>query len=201
MNQLNVAWFGWLAAGSNPSAWALALAKWLAHSGSIGLVLVLLALWWRSPKERLYLAGVVLVCCLANVLAHMLAAQLAFPRPFVLGLSPVYVAHAARGALPSAHGSVLWAAAFCLLMQASLRRSPVNRALLALFVLGAIWVCWARIYLGLHFPLDMVAGMALGLLLAVAYRTVWAGLRRLVLRNLVQMWLLLRSARRSAVVR
>ena len=43
--------------------------------------------------------------------------------------------------------------------------------------------------------------MALGLLLAVAYGTVWAGLRRLVLRNLVQMWLLLRSARRSAVVR
>ena len=50
---------------------------------------------WRQPSQRGYLMAVLGFATLAAVLAYSIAAALNLPRPFMLGLSPAYIAHGA----------------------------------------------------------------------------------------------------------
>jgi undecaprenyl-diphosphatase len=96
----------------------------------------------------------------ASLLSHALAKHLGMPRPFVLDLTPAYIAHGASAAMPSTHACVMATVAFVLLCKPTLR--PVGAVLLAL----AAATGWARIYVGVHFPFDIVAGFALAVVIA-----------------------------------
>ena len=68
---------------------------------------------------------------------------------------------------PSDHLTLLWAVAFSFLMHRSPRLAGIALALLGLPV------AWARIYLGVHFPLDMVGAALVAVLSAwLAFREV-----------------------------
>ena len=76
---------------------------------------------WRQPSQRGYLMAVLGFATLAAVLAYSIAAALNLPRPFMLGLSPAYIAHGARGSLPSAHAAVMLTTALLCLGRPALR--------------------------------------------------------------------------------
>jgi undecaprenyl-diphosphatase len=87
------------------------------------------------------------------------------PRPFIAGLSPAYIEHGARGSLPSTHATVMFTVALILCMRPALR--IVGLAILLIgFVTG-----WARIYVGVHFPLDILGGFVLAMAIAAVF---WA---------------------------
>jgi len=101
MQELNLRLFEILSAGFTPNAFLLALASVIATSGfwiSVGLLG-----WtvWRHRSQCGYLLTIAIACAMAGVLAHAIAALLYWPRPFMLGLSPSYIDHGARGSLPS----------------------------------------------------------------------------------------------------
>lgn len=143
---------------------------WLAqHGASLGAVLV----GWvvlRFPQERIHGCAIVLAAVLASALAHALAESLAFGRPYMLGMGPPRIPHSPRGALPSAHATVMFTVALLLWRRPGLRWTAVAATLLALLT------GWGRIHAGVHFPLDIAAGLLLALLLAA---TVHVVLRRL----------------------
>jgi membrane-associated phospholipid phosphatase len=165
MNTLNIALFQWLAAGSHPTPWVLSVASGFALWGSwlsAGVVAVAL---WRQPEDRAWLLVVAAAAGLTSLLAHSIAMSLDVPRPFVLGLAPAYIAHAGRGSLPSTHASVMFMVALAFALRPSLRWLCTP-----LLVLAAV-TGWARVYVGVHFPLDIVAGLLLGALVAGALRS------------------------------
>ena len=84
-----------------------------------------------------------------------------------MGLSPAYIDHAARGSLPSAHASSLFTLGFCLLWLRQLRLGG------AVILAVALAVSWGRVYCGVHFPLDIAAGAALGGVIALLYGWLW----------------------------
>lgn len=160
MNALNVALSHWIAAGDDPDSWALLAGCALAVWGGWVCAATLIWAGWKKPSQRTYLLIVIAGAAIASLLSHLLATGLNVQRPFVLGLAPGYIVHSASGSLPSTHATVMFFIAAALVLRAELRRVGWG-----LFVLAAL-TGWSRVYVGVHFPLDIAAGMLFGLFLA-----------------------------------
>lgn len=72
------------------------------------------------------------------------------PRPFMVGIGHTYLAHAADASFPSDHLTLWWSVALTMAVQ-----KPTRTVGLVL-VLAGVPIAWARVYLGVHFPLDML---------------------------------------------
>lgn len=160
MNAWNLALFDLIAAGHRSDAPWLGLASMVAE-GSTWLCVVLIAVAaWRKPAARTRIVWILVAAGLASLLSRELAAAIGAPRPFMLGLSHEHIAHSARAGLPSTHASVMFTVAFMLMADARLR--VVGLAVCAI----AVATAWARVYVGVHFPLDVAAGALFGACMA-----------------------------------
>jgi membrane-associated phospholipid phosphatase len=101
---------------------------------------------------------------LALAASEVIAAITAHPRPFMVGLSPMYVPHDVEGSFPSAHTSLMLAVAATLLRVQGTRAGGASLAGLALLT------GWARVYLGLHFPMDIAGSVAVAALTSAPLR-------------------------------
>lgn len=95
---------------------------------------------------------------LAGLMANQILGALWYePRPFMIGLGHSLVHHVADNSFPSDHGTVLWALGFGLILTGASSVSGV------LMVTVGFLVAWARIYLGIHFPIDMATSFLIGI--------------------------------------
>ncbi len=166
MENFNHDLFLWLNAPEHPGTLLLASAIFFAEY-AIWVIPAIIGIGWLRGSER---TRKVLLEATASALTGLLIAQIIgwvwpHPRPFMIGLGHTLIPHVADSSFPSDHLTLLWAVAFSFLMH----RKP-RRAGMALVLLG-LPVAWARIYLGVHFPLDM-AGAAL-----VAVLSAWLAFR------------------------
>ena len=125
-----------------------ALAEWPI---GIAMLLTLLAVVRQKPRGSAVALAlrVVLTVAVAMGSACLIRMFHYNPRPFVLGLGRMLIAHEPTSSFPSLHATFLFSMAFALLLQKGSRG-------IALFVmlLGFI-TAWARIFVGVHYPLDM----------------------------------------------
>jgi membrane-associated phospholipid phosphatase len=159
INALLMPW--WNLPPSAPAA--LVLLARLASAGLpwvAGAAIAALALaggpWRRAAGHMLLAMG------LAWLLARGVKLVWPMPRPAALGLGTQWVAHNSSSTWPSMHATV--AAAFGV----SALLSAPRRWLALAGLLLATAVAWSRVALGLHFPLDVLAGAVLGALGAFA---------------------------------
>jgi undecaprenyl-diphosphatase len=167
MQALNLSLFQWMAAGQSPNAQILWIASLTAQYAAWLCALLVAWIAWRHPAQRTYVLGVLVAAAVASVLAHMLSKAIHLPRPFVVGLSPSYIEHGARGSLPSAHATVMFTVALICCLRPAIRRVGIALFLIAL-VTG-----WARIYVGVHFPLDVLAGFVLAAGITAVFWLIW----------------------------
>lgn len=172
MNALNLALFHWLAAGSQPTPWVLSVASAFALWGSWLAAGILVLALWLHRADRAYIGLVAVLAGLASMVSHAVALWLNVPRPFALGLAPAYIEHAGRGSLPSTHATVMFLVALAFLLRPGLRRLGVP-----LLVLAAV-TGWARVYVGVHFPFDIAAGLLLaGVIAGMLAAAQWLAFR------------------------
>jgi undecaprenyl-diphosphatase len=136
--------------------------EWLSRIGTLGLVWVALALalalLWRRPA--LFVA-VVAADAIADLLARLLKHTTAEQRPAARfpELHPlVHVPHDAS--FPSGHAATSFACATVLSFFAP-RLAPG-------FVALACAIAYSRLYVAVHYPLDVVGGALLGALVGLA---------------------------------
>jgi membrane-associated phospholipid phosphatase len=172
MDALNQQLFQWIGGGHAPDATLL----WIATQFALvtpwvcaGLIAVAA---WRRPADRIFIVAACLLAAGAGMLAHALADLLDQPRPFMLGLSPRWIPHGNRGAMPSAHASVMFTVALCLLWRPRLRVFGAVLAGLALLT------GWGRVYVGVHFPFDVAGGLLLACVLTTPFGLADLWLRR-----------------------
>ena len=143
---------------------AIALAKWFIILVPIGMALA----WVRGDSvARRELLEMLLATAVALAAAQIITHAWPQPRPFALHLGTQYIAHGPDPSLPSDHVTVLWSLALAAL---STRRFAVwCFPLLA----AGLAVGWSRVFLGVHFPFDVLAALpvaAVGALVARALR-------------------------------
>lgn len=151
-----------LNAGPTPSATVAWLAI-LVTKFVVLLVPLYLAGLWVVGGDRNRLTAIALVVALTIAIAMSYAVGLvAFrPRPFMIGLGNALVEHRPNSSFPSNHGLAFSVCAAILFL---LRRKGMAWTATGLGIL----VGWSRIYIGVHYPLDMVGSIIIGVLAAMA---------------------------------
>lgn len=154
IDALNTELFLALNASAAPNAATVIFAT-LAAQGFIYLVpLLAITLWvWGSPKKRgvLVATGVALLASLAT--SWVISLLYYHPRPFMIGLGRTLLTHDPDNSFPSDHTTLLCTFGFGLLLLHTWTRVGW------LLVLAGLATGWARIYVGVHFPFDILGSL------------------------------------------
>jgi undecaprenyl-diphosphatase len=136
----------------------------LSYAGRLGLLWIAIALLLGVLWQRWGTLGLTLIAVAVSDWSSMgLKALVDRDRPPLRYAEPKPLVHVPHdGSFPSGHAATSFAAATILTI-AFPRLGP------ALFVLAAA-VAFSRVYDGVHYPLDVIGGAALGILVAIALR-------------------------------
>jgi undecaprenyl-diphosphatase len=130
---------------------------WLTHLGShFAMALFIILSWILSGETKVFFYVVVLYAILTGVV-YGLKYLIGRPRPLFLGIA----SKICRGpgeildpSFPSAHTTFAF-------MMATLLSAWFPRYQLLFFIMAG-FIGWTRLYLGLHYPTDVIAGGLLG---------------------------------------
>lgn len=165
MEDWNRTLFLMLDAGPGASTLAVVAARLLAE-WVVWIVPVGLATGWLhgSLAARRALVAAALSGAIGLLANQLIGLAWYHPRPFEAGIGRTLLDHARDSSFPSDHLTLIWAVAAALAMRGSTRAAGWWLAALGLPV------AWARIYLGVHFPLDMLGAAFVGCGSAVLVR-------------------------------
>ncbi len=156
MQSFDTSLFLWLTGTLQSPIWSVALAKFFA-SAIVPMVAVAFVVAW--VRARTGWRPAVLDALAAGALGLTLVQVIGWihyrPRPFEVGLGANLLHHLPENSFPSDHATLMFALAFGLMAAA-----PQRKAGAALLVL-ALAVSWARVFLGAHYPSDILGGAIL----------------------------------------
>lgn len=187
--EINRFLFLWINATPQSPGWLISTATFIARDLIAIVPLLIVALWlWGSKNQltsqrRLVLKTAIALgyamsisWCIGNLLPH--------PRPFVIGLGHQFLPHAADDSYPSDHGTAIFTFAIAFLCW-----HRIWSGILMLVVASAI--AWSRIYLGVHWPMDMVGALLVGALSCLTAQIAWQFCGTRLLQNLSALYRLL----------
>ena len=166
MNKLeafNQSLFLQINADAGTQKWAIDAATIIANDLLYLMLGILLASWlWGDTTKRNLTIKACLVAMLSVGLNQVIGLIYWHPRPFMIGLGHMWMPHAADSSFPSDHLAVFAGLGLTLLFDGVIAIGIIS-------LLTGLSVAWARVFLGVHFPLDMlgavgVAGVAYTLL-------------------------------------
>lgn len=153
--------------GSAATANAVLIATLIAKLLIYGLPVHMAALWLWGDDNRRQTALMLLLALVCGLAAsHLIGLGFYRPRPFLAGLGEPLMHHRPNAAFPSNHALVFSAYASTLLLLRSYRLAA------GVFTVG-ILVGLARIYLGVHYPGDILGGFLLGAAAAMVSLWIW----------------------------
>ena len=164
---LNQAIFLQVNASADTAAWAIDLAIVIGNDLIFTIPLLLLGIWlWGDNDKRSAALKSCAVAFIALGLNQLIGLFWQHPRPFDMGLGHTFLAHVADSSFPSDHGTVFASIAFTLLFSGL----PL---LGAITLLAGCAVAWARVFLGVHFPLDMVGAVMVSVVTYAIVNLAW----------------------------
>jgi undecaprenyl-diphosphatase len=170
-------------AGAQAPALFIAIARTVA-SWAIYLAMILFIIAWvrRGKTIRFALLDATGAALIALAVAQGITAIWYHPRPFEIGMGRQLLDHVPEASFPSDHATFMFSLAIPLLLSEASRRWGS-----AVLLLGFA-VAWSRIYLGVHFPLDMLGAFGVARFACLLIWMVGPHLSRLLYTPLVSIY-------------
>ncbi len=135
-------------------AWLIQVAIGIADYLIYLIPLLVLGLWlWGDHARRSMAIKAFLVAMLSFAANQAIGMIWPHPRPFMTGIGHAWISHVADSSFPSDHMTVFSSIALTLLFDGAAGWGTV-------ILFSGLCVAWARVFLGVHFPLDMVGSVA-----------------------------------------
>ncbi|KOC92804.1 undecaprenyl-diphosphate phosphatase [Winslowiella iniecta] len=171
MEELNRTLFLWINATAESPQWLLTLATFIAKDLIAIVPLLIVALWLWGPRHRVtsqrelvLKTGIALIYALA--ISWCLGSLFPHPRPFTLNFGHQFLEHAPDYSYPSDHGTTIFTFALAFVLWHRRWSGAI------LMVIG-VSIAWSRVFLGVHWPMDMVGGLLVGMLGCLFSQVAW----------------------------
>lgn len=134
-------------------------------------ILTIIYLWLRQPISREIIAKILLVILVSLSIATVLRLMIVIPRPFSLATGTNFLVHAEENSFPSKHTTFIFAIAFTLFF--NIKHHPQQKMACLITLIIALLIGWSRIYLGIHWPFDIIFGIIISLISTYLINYYW----------------------------
>ncbi|QYA54185.1 phosphatase PAP2 family protein [Acinetobacter johnsonii] len=155
LSELNLSLFSWINASPEASNTSIHFAIFIANDLLYCMILLFAWFWLRGNYDtKKQILKAFIFTSIAILISQSISHVYYHPRPFVMEVGRTLIYHAPNGSFPSDHMLIFSSIAFSYLFSAQRK--------LGIFLLIMAWlVAWSRVYLGVHFPLDMLGAFLL----------------------------------------
>ena len=155
-------------------SFAIFCAKYLVYVP----VIVMSICWFTYPTYRQLMLKMVIGLCIALLITFIIRHLFYSPRPFTIDVGTNYLFHDKTSSLPSQHAVFVWT----LFFTAFFNKAQRTKIILYVLLIVALLVSWGRIYLGVHWPLDIFIGFIVSIISSLIVKKCWMSISKLINR-------------------
>ncbi|WWP01298.1 MAG: undecaprenyl-diphosphate phosphatase [Candidatus Dasytiphilus stammeri] len=147
------------------------LATYFAQYLILVIPLIFSILWFWGSKDyitaqRKLVLKTIIAIIISLLISYSIRKLFPHERPFSMGLGYVFLKHSKSPSSPSNHGTIIFACAIAFSIWHRIWSGII------IFFIGIV-IAWSRIYLGLHWPLDMLSAFLSSILGCIGSQYIW----------------------------
>ncbi|ENX21813.1 hypothetical protein F892_01051 [Acinetobacter vivianii] len=161
IEDVNINIFQWINAAATQNTFLDKIAIFASHNLIGGLLgFLLISVFFKNKKYRTQFIKSLIFVLVALLFTNVIHAFYYHPRPFAMGLGHTLVGHGSTSSFPSMHTLTVATIAFSYLLSGFRKIGSIG-------LLLSVIVGWSRIYVGVHFPFDVIGSFVF------AFMIVW----------------------------
>ncbi|EKT58365.1 undecaprenyl-diphosphate phosphatase [Providencia sneebia] len=174
LEQFNLDLFNLINAVPDTASGTIAVAAFIAKRLILLFPLFTVACWFWGAKpdmtrQRAFVCKTAFALVIGLIISWLIGLVAPHDRPFMMQIGTNFLQHEPTPSFPSNHGTIVFTFVFAFLFWL---RTWVG----LLMLVPAIAIAWSRIYLGVHWPLDMIAAFILGIIACGLAQILWSAI-------------------------